>query len=203
MKKIQIKKIRIIPERRKDSLDFNRRRKKFDFLKLRHRLIFLLEILLVILLSYFLARSFGIRVQNVGPSMESTISDGNYLLTDKIIYKIKKPSYNDIIVFKPKNSNTNISIKRVIALPNDTVQIKGGIIYVNNKMRQELLKVDEIRDPGLAEEKVKLKKDEYFVLGDNRNNSEDSRLFSIGNIKKSDIIGKVWFNLNFKHIGIL
>ena len=110
MKKIQIKKIRIIPERRKDSLDFNRRRKKFDFLKLRHRLIFLLEILLVILLSYFLARSFGIRVQNVGPSMESTISDGNYLLTDRIIYKIKKPSYNDICLLYTSDAADDIAL---------------------------------------------------------------------------------------------
>lgn len=203
MRKILNTNIKLIWKKRKDSLDFNRKRKKIDFQKVKYRLIFLTQILAVILFAFFLVKSFGIKVQNVGPSMESTISDGDYLLVDRVIYKIKNPSYNDVIIFKPKNYATNIFVKRVIALPGDTIQIKDGIIYINDKIREELFKVEEIRNPGKAIEKIKLKKDEYFVIGDNRNNSEDSRLFNIGNVKKSEIIGKAWFNLSFKHIGIL
>ena len=95
-------------------------------------------------------------------------------------------------------------VKRVIGVPGDTVQIKNGTVYVNGKAFDEETDVASIEDAGLAAEEITLGAEEYFVLGDNRNNSEDSRYANIGNIKKDYIIGKAWFRIApFSEIGFL
>ncbi|MCR4781157.1 MAG: signal peptidase I [Lachnospiraceae bacterium] len=189
--------------KRRDSLDFNRRRKKFDFRKWQRIGIFSLEVLAVILLAYFIVRSLGIKSQNFGESMEDTLGSGDYVLVDRLIYKIKSPKINDIIMFRPKDSSSPHSIKRVVGVPGDHILIKDGILYVNNKAKEEETSVEHIENAGLAEHEIVLKDDEYFVLGDNRNNSEDSRYDFIGNVKKKDIIGKVWFDISAGHFGLL
>lgn len=189
--------------KRRDSLDFNRRRKKIDFDKWQRRGIFTLEVLAVIFFAYLIVKSIGIKSQNFGESMEKTIASGDYVLVDRLIYKIKSPKVDDIIIFKPKDSGSSHSIKRVVGVPGDKIVIKDGILYVNGKAREENAGIDHISDAGLAENEIKLKKDEYFVLGDNRNNSEDSRYDNIGNISKKDIVGKVWFDITSGHFGLL
>jgi signal peptidase I len=189
--------------KRRDSLDFNRRRKKIDFDKWQRRGIFIVEVLAVILFAYLIVKSIGIKSQNFGESMEDTIASGDYVLVDRFIYKIKSPKVDDIIIFKPKDSGSSHSIKRVVGVPGDHILIKDGILYVNNQAREENAGIDHISDPGLAEHEIVLKKDEYFVLGDNRNNSEDSRYDNIGNISKKDIVGKVWFDISSGHFGLL
>lgn len=190
--------------RKKDSLDFNRKRKKIDFNKCQRIGIFVLEVSAVILFAYLIVRAYGVREQNLGESMENTLGSGDYVLVDRVCYKIRKPKVNDIIVFKPKDSGSNYSIKRVVATPGDRVIIKDGILYVNDKAREEeSVEIDHMETAGLAEREIKLKKDQYFVLGDNRNNSVDSRFDNIGNVSKKDIVGKVWFDLSRGHFGIL
>jgi signal peptidase I len=188
--------------KKRDSLDFNRRRKKHDFLGVRRGLIFVCEIMCVILLSYLAVRGFGIKTQNLGDSMSPTIGSNDYVLINKFVYKIFDPQKGDIVVFDPRDSHSSPSIKRVVGVPGDTVLIKDGILYVNNEPFSDEKRLPSIESGGLAENKIKLGKDEYFLLGDNRNNSEDSRFESIGNVSKSSIIGKVWLDVSGQHFGI-
>ena len=81
-------------------------------------------------------------------------------------------------------------------MPGDTVQIKDGALYVNDELYKESTDVASMEDAGIASDAIKLGKDEYFVLGDNRNNSEDSRYANIGNVKRDYIIGKAWFRFS-------
>ena len=116
------------------------------------------------------------------------------ILVNRFIYKVTNPQPNDIIVFLPNgNEKSHYYVKRVIAVPGDTVQIRDGAVFVNGKPFPEEIQTADIEDPGLAEEELVLGDDEFFVLGDNRNNSEDSRYANIGNIKKEYIVGKAWF----------
>ena len=110
-----------------------------------------------------------------------------------------------MIAFLPNgNEKSHYYVRRVVACPGDTIQIKEGVVYVNGEAYQEKITVASIEDAGVASEEIKLGTDEYFVLGDNRNNSEDSRYANIGNIKKEYIIGKVWFRVApFKDFGFL
>ena len=95
-------------------------------------------------------------------------------------------------------------VKRVIGLPGETVQIKDGLILINGETYMEKKDFPKISNPGLAETQVTLGKNEYFVLGDNRNNSEDSRFASVGNVKKGQIKGKVWLRIRpLRHFGLI
>ena len=106
----------------------------------------------------------------------------------------------DVVVFLPNgNEKSHYYVRRVIACPGDTVQIKNGKVYINGELYKEDIVSASIEDPGVAADEVKLGDDEYFVLGDNRNSSEDSRMANIGNVKKDYIIGKAWFH--FKGFG--
>ncbi|WP_082223762.1 signal peptidase I [Lachnobacterium bovis] len=155
-----------------------------------------MEIVFVILLAFSVVFFFGKRVGVVGKAMETDLNIDDQILVNKFIYKVTKPKKDDVIVFKPNgNKKSQFYLRRVIATPGDTVQIKNGMIYVNDKMLQENRKVESIENPGLANKKIKLKKDEYFVLGDNRNNSEDSRYSSVGNVKAKHIEGKAWLRV--------
>ena len=99
-----------------------------------------------------------------------------------------------MIAFLPNgNEKSHYYVRRVVACPGDTVQIKDGKVYVNGEVYQEKIMVASIEDAGVASEEIKLGDNEYFVLGDNRNQSEDSRNADIGNVKKEDIYGKAWF----------
>ena len=119
---------------------------------------------------------------------------------NRFVYNVSSPRQGDVIAFLPNgNEKSHYYVRRVVACPGDTIQIKEGIVYVNGEAYQEKITVASIEDAGVASEEIKLGNDEYFVLGDNRNNSEDSRLANIGNVKKSYIIGKAWFY--FKSIG--
>ena len=122
--------------------------------------------------------------------MSPTIKSGEKHLVNRIIYQIKGPSRYDVIVFKSDDKNGNYYVKRVIGLPGEKVQIKNGRIYVNGKKTKSYSN-QKILSAGLASEEITLKSKQYFVVGDNYNNSEDSRSASVGNIKRANIIGKV------------
>ena len=133
----------------------------------------------------------------VGDSMEATLSSGDTILINKLLYRIKSPERFDVIVFKKDGKeHSYYSIKRIIGLPGEHVLIVSGKIYIDGVQLEEVVNVDDIALAGLASDEIILDEDEYFVLGDNRNNSEDSRYFNVGNVFREEIIGKAWIRIN-------
>lgn len=164
-------------------------------------------LLVVLLLTYLVITYVGQRTEVSGSSMEPTLSDGDNLLVDKITYRFKDPERFDIIVFPFQYQENTYYIKRIIGLPGETVQIdEDGVIYINGEVLyesygKEVISADRI---GLASEPITLGEDEYFVLGDNRNHSSDSRIPEVGNIKRDQIIGRAWVRIwPFRSIGVI
>lgn len=150
-----------------------------------------------ILLAAVLVVSFGMRVSMIGSSMRPTLENGQVVLVDRFMFKLTHPDRFDVVCFYPKgNENTHIYIKRIIGLPGETIQIKEGYVYVNGVRLIEDETYDLILDPGLFDVEFKMGDDEYFVLGDNRNNSEDSRIGNIGAVTTDMMLGKAWFKLS-------
>lgn len=179
---------------RRTGLDFNRRKKSVNFPLLKEIVSWVVEIAIVLMMAFVLVYFIGMRTSVVGQSMTETLENGDQILVNRFVYKIIGPKANDVIVFLPNgNEKSHYYVKRVVGVPGDTVQIKDGKVYVNGKEFTEKIEVAAIEDAGLAEDAVTLGDDEYFVLGDNRNNSEDSRYANIGSIKREYIIGKAWF----------
>lgn len=166
---------------------------------------FVLYIAIVFLLTYLVIHYVGQRTQVSGTSMEYTLSDGDNLIVDKISYRFHDPERFDIIVFPFQYKEDTYYIKRIIGLPGETVQIgEDGTIYIDNEKLEESYGREVIQDPGQAVEPIKLGEDEYFVLGDNRNASSDSRDPSVGVIAGEDIIGRAWVRLYpFDKIGFI
>lgn len=163
------------------------------------------QILVVILFAYVIVYFFGQSRTNIGQSMDVTLQGGDTVLLNVFVYQTGTPKRGDIISFKPNGSATaHSSIKRIIGLPGETIQIKEGIIYIDGQVLLEDRNYPLITNPGMASEEITLGSKEYFVLGDNRNNSEDSRFADIGTVKADDIEGKVWFVLSpSEHRGLV
>ena len=166
---------------------------------IRSVLLWILAVGGAVALAYFLVH-FGLAKTTVDASMSPTLDDGDRILVDRIRYKITKPKRNDIIVFcqdsDPDRKDAFYNVKRIVGLPGETIQIKNGGVFINGEEMTEVINADRMMIAGLATYEVKLGDDEYFVLGDSRNSSEDSRYASIGNVKRSEIIGYAWIRLN-------
>ncbi len=153
-------------------------------------------LLIVLCLTYFVIHFVGQRTEVRGSSMEPMLSNEDNLIVDKITYRLKEPERFDIIVFPFQYDMSTFYIKRIIGLPGETVMIDyDGNIYIDDELLEENYGREIIADPGLAYTPITLGEDEYFVMGDNRNNSSDSRDPSVGNIKREDIIGRAWLRI--------
>lgn len=130
-----------------------------------------------------------------GPSMEHCISDGDELVLNKIVYKVGRIKRNDVVAIKKIGSNEYYDIKRVVALPGDSISVVAGRLVINGKQTNEKFPFSFINTPGVLSETITLDDEEYFCIGDNTSNSEDSRFVNYGNVQKSEIKGKVVYRL--------
>lgn len=182
-------------------MDYNRRRSRRKLkrslkqLKLpgmvSKLLLFSLGLLCVIGLGILTVQAFGMKMVVESNAMEPTLAENQIVTINKLAYTISSPKRFDVVVFEVGKSGGRRYIRRVIGLPNETVRIKEGVIYINDEPLELDFNEDYLINGGLAEEGITLEMDEYFVLGDNYNEAEDSRLSSIGNIQKDQIIGKI------------
>ena len=133
--------------------------------------------------------------------MEPTLYNSQKIFINRFTYVISSPKRGDVVVFLPNgNENAHYYVKRVVAVPGDRVWMKDGVLYVNGLESE--WNTDKILDPGIAENEFTLKSDEYFCLGDNINNSEDSRSANIGPVSEKDMLCKVWFHMSGGEDGI-
>ncbi len=164
--------------------------------KLKEILSTSLYLLVVLALTFLIVTYVGQRTKVIGSSMEPMLEDGDNLIVDKISYRFEEPRRFDIIVFPFRYEEKTYYIKRIIGLPGETVYIdESGAVYINGEVLKESYGKETIIDPGRAFEPVVLGEDEYFVLGDNRNNSSDSRDPVVGNIHRDEFIGKAWMRI--------
>jgi len=157
-----------------------------------------LYLLMVLLVTYLLVTYVGQRTEVDGASMENTLYDGDNLIVDKISYRFSDPERFDIVVFPFQYEANTFYIKRIIGLPGETVRIdEQGNIYINEVLLDEAYGKEVIRpeNVGMASEPITLGEDEYFVMGDNRNNSMDSRTNVVGNVSRDEIIGKAFIRI--------
>ncbi len=164
-----------------------------------------LYILIVVGLTYLILTYVGQRTRVSGHSMETTLSDGDNLIVDKLSYRFGDPKRYDIIVFPYKYKENTYYIKRIIGLPGETVQVTDGYAYIDGELLESDVYGAEIMDnSGIAGEPLTLDEDEYFVLGDNRNNSSDSRDPSVGILTREDLLGRAWIRIYpFDKMGVI
>ncbi len=166
--------------------------KKPKFLKtLRSILLFLVESAAVVFMAWLIIHFVIEKNIIVGDSMSPTLTDSSVILINKLAYARKAPKRNDVIVFNQgKDDKAYLNVKRVIGIPGDTVEILNGKVYINGEPFEERINVEDMRLAGLAASEIVLEDNEYFVLGDNRNSSEDSRFANVGMVIRDDIVGK-------------
>ncbi len=151
------------------------------------------DIVLVLCAGYMLMSLLCSRAHIIGNSMNEALMNGQSVLINRTAYAFVLPKRFDVIAFEAEGIHSSrIYVKRVVGLPGETVQIKEGKVYINGEpLSQDVVNMN-ILTAGIAAEPILLEPGEYFVLGDNRNNSEDSRFANIGMVRHDNIVGKVW-----------
>lgn len=180
-------------KRRRKGLNFYHRKKKISTSVIREIFSWIVITFLAVFLAFALTYFVGLRTNVIGVSMEPGLTNGQGILVNRFAYRMLSPKEGDVIVFLPNgNQNAYYYVKRVVAVPGQTVLIEDGILYVDGEPYEGI--TDLIVSPGIAENEIKLGSDEYFVMGDNVNSSEDSRSANIGPVEKKTIIGRAWFH---------
>lgn len=180
--------------RRRKGLSFYQKKKAVNASLIKEICSWLFGCVAAVALAFVLVYYFGMSTSVIGMSMEPDLTSGQKVLVNRFVYTFVSPKIGDVVVFLPNgDSNAHFYVKRVVATSGDKVQIRQGTLYVNDK--ESPYQFDKIEEPGIAENEIVLDTDEYFVMGDNCNNSEDSRSANIGLVKKNYLIGKAWFHL--------
>lgn len=180
---------------RRKGLTFYQKKKKLNMNLIKEIFSWIFWVFVSIFLAIVIVYCVGMKISVIGSSMEPCLYNGQEIFLNRFVYKVSSPKVGDVVVFRPNgNEKTHFYVKRVVAVPGDVVQIKNGLLYVNGVILDSYFD-DKIAEPGLAENEIKIEKDEYFVIGDSCNNSEDSRSANIGNVSKVHIIGKAWFKM--------
>lgn len=162
----------------------------------------IVDIIAVVALACYTVYSFGSRVEVSGNSMTPVLNSGDVVLVNRLAYDLGSPKRFDVVVFLRPGSGYNI--KRVVGLPGETIQIKENHIYINGELLETEEPLTLVTIPGVAEYPIELGNDEYFLLGDNRDSSEDSRFSTIGNVKKEQLVGKVWLKFEpYSDLGLI
>ena len=181
---------------RKKGLTFYEKEKKINKSTIHEILSTLFYCGVAVFLAFVLVFSVGMKISMVGVSMEPALYNGQEVLINRFIYKITSPKRGDVIAFLPNgNQNSHYYLKRIVGLPGESIQIIDGYVYINGERVPED-EYDKMADYGIAGNEIQLGSDEYFVLGDNRNMSEDPPPPPLGAVKKDTIAGKVWFHLS-------
>lgn len=168
-------------------------------------LITMVEAVIVVFLAFAITR-YGLEKMTVsGEYMSPTLKSGDCVLINKLSYRFHKIHRNDVVVVRQTGSeHSYFTLQRVIGLPGERVQIQEGQVYIGGKKLKEKLDFPLMDNGGLAEDAFTLDKGQYFVLGDNRNECEDSRNATVGNISRQSIIGKAWIRMNsFTFVGMI
>lgn len=155
----------------------------------------IVDVIVVISIAWFMVFAMGRQLVVSGQSMEPELSQGEVVLMNRIIYHLRKPERFDIVAFEKDGEKGKYYIKRIIGMPGETIQIRDGVVYVNDQILEAEDGLRRAALAGLAEHPVTLGEDEYFLLGDNRESSEDSRFVNVGNVKAEQIGGIVWFRI--------
>lgn len=156
-----------------------------------------LYILAILILTIVVIKYIGQRTQIMGSSMEPTLSDGDNVYVDKFSYLNREPERFEIVVFPCEDQIGTYYIKRVIGLPGETIFIdkETGYVYINGEKLEEDYVVYKSKKDGIAGTPLTLGEDEYFVMGDNRDNSLDSRAAEFGPVKREEIVGRAIIRL--------
>lgn len=158
---------------------------------------------IAVFLAVVFFRCMGFRVSVLGTSMEPGLAAGQNVLVNTICYRMGSPSRGEIIAFYPGGDETlHPSVKRVVAVPGDSVQIVNGALLINGVPSSWSAEHAEIAEAGLAEDLILLDEGEYFVMGDHPGESEDSRSAGIGLVQDDTIIGRVWLALPAEGSGL-
>lgn len=178
----------------KQSPKIQEAKEKLEDEKVRGFMRWVFEIVVTLVLAAMVGIMLFQTVAMQESSMEPTIEVGDRFFINRVVYKFTSPKRGDLIVFRTNASDdAALHIRRVIGLPGETIQISGGRVLIDGEVYKEDKDFPMISNPGLASSSITLESGEYFVLGDNRNNSEDSRYADVGMIKKRYIAGKIWF----------
>ncbi len=188
---------------RRKGLTFYQKKKKLNSKVVKDVFEMIVGGLAAIFLAFVIVYSVGIRTSVIGDSMEPALYNGQEILINRVVYRLSSPKRGDVVVFLPNgNENSHYYVKRVVGLPGETVLIQEGRVYIDGVLLEEDEELDKMIDPGIAQNELTLAADEFFVLGDNRNSSEDSRSGNIGAVKKETIIGKAWFHKGSENEGM-
>ena len=157
----------------------------------------LLEMALYLLIAagicFLIIKFIAVRSIVDGGSMNPLLSDGDNLIVQKVSYYFHEPERFDIIVFELKNEPGTHYIKRIVGLPGERVRVADGMVFINGEpLKDDVYGNAPMEKAYRAGEEILLGEDEYFVLGDNRNRSQDSRTVYVGNVEKKQILGKAW-----------
>lgn len=186
---------------RNKGLSFYKKKKKISRELLREIFSWIFGLALSVFLAAVVVIFLGKSTRVVGMSMEPTLENGQQIFIDRFLYILSSPKAGDVVAFLPNgNENSHYYIKRVVAVPGDKVRIADGTLYVNGQESKWV--TERILDAGIAENEIILGNKEYFCIGDNPNNSEDSRSANIGPVEEGDMIGKAWFHLRSGTDGI-